>query len=205
MKRKTKVINFFGGPGAGKSVTAMGLTSLLKRLGMSCEYVPEAVKGHVWDSNQRALSCQPKIFGDQLDEIHKVYGHVDFIITDSPLVINLLHDGFGVTEHYKSWIVEVFNMFDNINILLTVDRSKHPYEEKGRYESAERAAEMDKENNDMLNQNNIPFVVFQVHENTIGNISNYIRAQYTSDGKTLRTEEQEKKLVASIFDKRWDI
>ena len=197
-KKRTFVINCFGGPGTGKSVTAMGLTSLLKRLGVSCEYVSEYVKGHVWDNNQRALSCQPTIFGDQLDELHKLDGKVDFIITDSPLPINLLHDGFGVTEHYKAWIVEVFNMFDNINILLTVDRKKIPYEQQGRYESAKRAKEMDKENNQMLIDNNIPFVVFSVGDHTIENISNYIRASYTSDGKTLRTAKQERELVAKI-------
>ena len=150
IKKKSKFVCLFGGPGIGKSATGLELAGLMKKAGMSCEYVPEAVKGHVWDNNQRALSCQPKIFGDQLDELHKLDGKADFIVTDSPLPINLLHNGFGVTEHYKAWIIEIFNMFDNINILLTVDRKTHPYEEQGRYESKERAAEMDNENNQML-------------------------------------------------------
>ena len=208
MKRKTKVINLFAGPGGGKTATGLELAGLMKKIGMSCEYAPEAVKSHVWDNNQRALSCQPKIFGDQLNELHKLDGKCDFIVTDSPLTINLLHNGFGVTQNYKNWIVEIFNMFDNINILITVDRETHKYEESGRYESKERAAEMDIENNKMLIENNIPFVVFKLHENTAQNICNYIRATYTSDGKNLRTEEQEKELVASInkiHKQKWNI
>ena len=217
MKRKTKVINLenikkkskficlFGGPGIGKSATGLEVAGLMKKAGISCEYVPEAVKGHVWDDNKRALSCQPKIFGDQLDELHKLDGKVDFIVTDSPLPINLLHNGFGVTEHYKAWIIEVFNMFDNINILLSVDRKIHPYEEQGRYENKERAAEMDKENNEMLLANKIPFVVFDVHDETSKNILNYIRATYTSDGKNLRTKKQEEELMASIKKQKWNI
>ena len=182
-KRNTKIINFFGGPGIGKSGTAMLLAGLLKSNGVACEYASEAVKGHVWDENKRALDCQPKIFGDQLNELHQLIGKTDYVVTDSPLPINLLHNGFGVTENYKKWIIEVFNEFDNINILLTVDRDKRKYESEGRIESKERAIEMDKENNDMLNNNKIRFVVFDVHENTADNVFNYIAAQYLHDDK----------------------
>lgn len=178
MKKRTKVINCFGGPGTGKTTTALGLTNMLKKQGISCEYVSEYAKDLTWEDNQWGLVCQPAIAGEQIGRLHKVDGKVDFIITDSPLIINLLHDGFGVTENYKKWLVEVFEMFDNINILLTVDRESREYETAGRIESKERAIEMDKENNDLLLRWDVPFATFNVNENTEKNIMNYLKARY---------------------------
>jgi hypothetical protein len=41
---KTKVINLYGGPGVGKSTTAVGLFYLMRRASIKCEYTSEYVK-----------------------------------------------------------------------------------------------------------------------------------------------------------------
>lgn len=178
MKKKTKVINFFGGPGIGKTATALGLTALMKTKGISCEYVSEYAKDLTWEDNKLTLDCQPAIAGEQIKRLHKVDGQVDFIVTDSPLLINLLHPGFGVTDNYKIYLVEVFNMFDNINFLLTADRNNREYEANGRIENKERAIEMDKENIDMINKYNIPFELAEVNDNLTIDIFNFIKEKY---------------------------
>ena len=164
--KKAIVINLFGGPGVGKTATALSLTGLLRKKGISCDYASEGVKDHVYESNLVALDCQPAIAGEQIKRLHRLDKQVKIIITDSPILINTLHPGFGVTELYKSWLVEIHNMFNNFNIVLQVDREKQSYEQKGRTESKERATEMDKENIDMLNSYNVPFETVEVNELT---------------------------------------
>jgi hypothetical protein len=159
--KRTKHICIFGGPGIGKTMTALALTCLLKEKGFSCEYVSEFAKDLTWEEHKVALACQPLIAGEQIFRQHKVDGKVDFVVTDSPLLINLIHPGFGVTDNYKKWLVEVFNMFDNFNILLASERVR-PYETEGRVESKERAIEMDSENLEMLIKNNIKFNIINV-------------------------------------------
>ena len=191
MKKTTKVINLFAGPSGGKSATALELAGILKRKGISCEYVGERAKDLTWEENLLALNCQPAILGDQIARLHRIYGKVDFIVTDSPLLINLLHDGFGVTKLYKKYVVEIFNVFDNENILLVSDRDKRPHESEGRVETKERAKEMDKENAAILNDNKIKFVTFNLHENTAKNIFNYIAASFIRDPNVKAEETNE--------------
>lgn len=173
-KKKTVFISFFGGPGTGKSTTATGLFSLLKKRGKKCEYISEFAKELVWEEHSLALDCQPLIVGEQIFRQHKLDGKLDLVITDSPLIINLLHDGFGVTENYKKWIIEVFNMFHNINFLLVVDRTKRVYEADGRTETEEKALQMDRENLELLINNKIPFIPFSTTENTEIEILKYL-------------------------------
>jgi len=174
---KSLFISLFGGSGSGKSTTAMGLTSKLKKAGYSCEYVSECVKNHVWDKNDLALDCQPSIAGEQIRAMHRLDGKVDIVITDSPILINLLHEGFGVTDNYKKWLLEVHNMFNNLNILLQVDRDKIAYESKGRYESLERAKEMDKENMRLLVGCGQNFKAFDVNSITEENIISFLKEE----------------------------
>lgn len=174
--KKTVTINFFGGPGTGKSTTAAGLFALLKKKGKHCEYISEFAKELVWEEHNLALDCQPLIAGEQIFRQHKLQGKVDVVITDSPLIINLLHNGFGVTENYKKWLVEVFNMFNNVNFLLIVDRESRPYETEGRTESKERALQMDRENIELLTKHKIPFITMSVSENTEVEVLKYLES-----------------------------
>ena len=44
-----KVINFYGGPGTGKSVQAAATYCALKKQGLNCELVTEYAKDKLWD------------------------------------------------------------------------------------------------------------------------------------------------------------
>ena len=174
--KKTVTVNFFGGPGTGKSTTAAGLFTLLKKKGKHCEYISEFAKELVWEEHNVALDCQPLIAGEQIFRQHKLQDKVDVVVTDSPLIINLLHNGFGVTDNYKKWLIEVFNMFNNVNFLLIVDRESRPYETEGRTESKERALQMDRENIELLTKHKIPFITMSVSENTEVEVLKYLES-----------------------------
>ena len=151
VKHKAKVINLFGGSGIGKSTLAAKLFSTLKEKGLECELVTEFAKDLVWEERKQALSCQPYVFGEQLRRQCIVGDKVDYIITDSPLLLSAIHDK-DRDEDFKRYILKTFNKFDNINFLL--NRSV-PYNENGRVETEEQAKEIDNRILNLLNENNI--------------------------------------------------
>lgn len=55
-RSKTICVNFFSGPGAGKSTLAAYVFSKLKMMGVNCELVSEFAKDKVWEKNNEALS-----------------------------------------------------------------------------------------------------------------------------------------------------
>ena len=63
--KKTKIINFFGGPGIGKSTQAAGLFYLMKRDGLSVELTEEFPKVLSWEGNVSGLKDQLYITANQ--------------------------------------------------------------------------------------------------------------------------------------------
>lgn len=143
MVKNMLVVNFFGGPGCGKSTTAAWLFSELKQRRISCEYVTEFAKDLTWEENKNALACQEYVFGNQSYRMHIVKDKVDVLITDSPLPLSIVYNHGRLAENEFNKIVwQVFNMYDNLNIYLT---RPDVYEQTGRNESAEEAFMIDSE------------------------------------------------------------
>jgi nicotinamide riboside kinase len=137
-----KVINLFGGPGSGKSTIAAGLFYRLKMSGCSCEYVTEYAKDLVWSSNYETLSNQIYVFGKQHNKMFRLRNKVDYIITDSPLLLSIY---YAIANNFKSTslknlILEEHDKYDNINIFL--NRVKQ-YDESGRTQTLQQAKDID--------------------------------------------------------------
>jgi len=132
------LVNFFAGPGSGKSTTAAGVFSLLKLHGINCEYVPEFAKDLTWENRYKTLENQIYIFAKQQHRIWRLKGEVDVAITDAPLVQGLVY----VEENpsLTQIVMQQHNEFDNINFLL--NRVK-VYQPKGRFHTVEQAVELD--------------------------------------------------------------
>lgn len=84
-------INFYGGPGSGKSTVAALLYSELKVLQYRTELVREFAKDLVYqgfDLTKSDYNLQLIIFAEQLRREILLDKHVDFIISDSPLFLN---------------------------------------------------------------------------------------------------------------------
>lgn len=97
----TKVINLFGSPNSGKSVAAAGLYYNLKIRHYNCEMVREYVKNWIWEGRHPSQFDQPYIFGQQLKHESMLYGKVDLVITDSPLILAAFYE----------------NLFNNVKII----------------------------------------------------------------------------------------
>ena len=150
---KTTVINLFGGPGCGKSTIAAELFATLKKQGYEVELVTEYAKDKVWEESYKTLENQIYVFSKQLHRMWRLKDKVQFIITDSPLLLSIIYDK-DKNEDLKNLVITKFNSFDNINIV--INRST-VYNQNGRYQNEEQANEIDKEIKELLISHDIPF------------------------------------------------
>ncbi len=156
----TLVVNMLGGSGIGKSTVAAGLYYNMKLQHMNVELVREYVKLLAWQGIKPGQYDQVNIFGEQCKLEHSLYGKVDFIITDSPIVLAPIYEVF---YHGDSMIEEAAIKFLNksanndvkqLNIVL--ERTKG-YDQRGRYQTLEEAMAVDEMVIDFLNKNNMSY------------------------------------------------
>lgn len=152
----SKVINLFAGPGAGKSTTAAGLFYLMKtKLSHKVELVTERAKELVYEGRYEDLADQGALLEEQEARQARLVGKVDYIITDSPLLLGLLYcRGQFATTPFMDRVKQAFNSYDNINFL--IERVK-PYQPYGRRQSEDSARWLDRQAWSMLAALDIPF------------------------------------------------
>jgi hypothetical protein len=178
----SKIINFFGGPGIGKSTQASGLFTEMKKNQMSVEYTYEFPKEVAWEGNVSQLKDQFFISANQHRNISRLYGKVEYIIVDSPIVLGCFYEqrygidypaNFYANTGLSNFLWNMFRQYNNINILLT--RNDETYDTNGRLQNLDEAREIDTDIKETLIINNLPFTEFTVHTNTSLDIFNYIK------------------------------
>jgi len=174
--RGTKVINLFGGPGAGKSTIASGLFYEFKIKDIPCDNPYEFPKQVAWEDNLSQITDQLYILANQHRGLVRSYGKVDFIILDSPLLLSLLYKN-GYTGDYPAkfygdsfdhMVLDLFNSYDNINIFL--ERPEKEFQVEGRFQDQDESLMLDNKLKDILYMYNIPYHSVTVGENTVSDI-----------------------------------
>jgi len=146
-------INFFAGPGAGKSRTAAATFSLFKANHINVELVTEFAKDLTHAEHWNALECQPYVFGEQLWRMERLKS-VDYVITDSPILLSAI---YGYPKYPESWdiaVVDIFKLQENINFFIN---RPDTYSEKGRTQTKEEAMQLDYKIKCLLDGENIAF------------------------------------------------
>ena len=144
------IVNFFGGPGSGKSTAAAALFAALKERHINCELVTEFAKDLIWEENTFALTVQPYIFGNQYYRMVRCADDVGVIITDSPLLLPVVHNNDErCGREFDEMAIAAFRSFDNLSIFL---ERPETYESSGRSETAEEAVRMEKSILDLINK-----------------------------------------------------
>ena len=137
----TKVVNLFGASGVGKSSGAAYIFSQLKMNGISCELVPEYAKDKVWENNKEIFKPENQvyIFGKQSYRISRLIGKVEYIITDSPILLsNVYNKSVVLKKHFEDAVRDCHNSLNNINYIIT--RVK-PFDPNGRNEKTSEEAD----------------------------------------------------------------
>jgi hypothetical protein len=177
------IINFFGGPGIGKSTQSAGLFTEMKKSHMDVELTYEFPKIVAWEENHSAIKDQFYITANQHRNISRLYGKVKYIIVDSPIILGMVYkDRYNdepeypamfYDESFDTFVVTLFKKYNSLNILLT--RNDATYDENGRFQNLQESKEIDDDIKQKLITHDIPFVEFNVNSNTASDIFSYIK------------------------------
>lgn len=157
----TKVINILGGSGIGKSTTAAHLFAEMKYRGMHCELVREYVKMWAWQDKKVGPYDQMYLLGKQSKYESMLYGKVDYVVTDSPLILcpvyELYHSGKITVGEAALNFIESAKLQGVEHVNFVLKRGKK-FDTRGRYDTLEQAIEVDDVVRNYLKDNNIPYV-----------------------------------------------
>lgn len=150
---KTIVVNMFAGPGAGKTTCAWQIASELKKRGYVTEYVPEYAKELVWDKNfdllDGTLEHQKQLLEEQSHRLDRLVGQVDFIVTDSPVLLNAIYYT-GSPEEKKGYTDEVYKRFASYNNFSVFIQRGKSFEQAGRIHDLEQSLKIDQQIEEMF-------------------------------------------------------
>jgi hypothetical protein len=147
--KNTLVVNFFAGPGTGKSTVMAHCFAELKWRGVDCEMSTEFAKDKVWEGSAHILDNQFYVSGKQYHRLKRLKGKVDVILTDSPLLLGMYY-GNKEPKEFGALLLQHFNTFNNLNIFL---ERKKGYNPNGRLQTELQAIEIDKEVMKIVNTN----------------------------------------------------
>ena len=151
--KNTLIVNLFGEAGIGKSTLMARIFSELKVQGYDCEMVTEFAKDLVWEKRNETFKDELYIFAKQNHRLFRVYGKVDIIVTDRPLLLT-----------------NAYYQYNNLNLLL---KRQTVYQENGRNQSEEEAMQIDKIIQDLLEFNGISY--YTVNNNDLDDIIEIIK------------------------------
>lgn len=156
-----RVINLFGGPGAGKSTTAAGLFFIMKsdnEFVDSVELVTEFAKDLTYAERYKELEGNNQLYitSKQHNKLHRLRDQVDYVITDSPIIQSLMYTPKDYFSSFGPFLRELFDSFDNINIF--IKRVKQ-YKTYGRSQTEEESDTIGSRILSFLSNNRIDYSV----------------------------------------------
>jgi hypothetical protein len=169
----TTVINLFAGPGAGKSTTAAGLFHVMKVEGMKAELVTEYAKDLTYSKRWGCRTNQVTMLGKQFERLWRLKDQVDWIVTDSPLLMQL---AYLKGDFNRAWLGDAirgsFRMFDNVNFRVMRDK---PYQQLGRDQDEKAARRLDLAILNMLHNEGVHYLDVRGSASAPTNILHYLK------------------------------
>jgi len=150
-----RVINLFGGPGAGKSTTAASVFVELKCRGLNVELVTEYAKDLTWEARHNVLSDQVYILAKQHRRIARLEGKVDWVVTDAPFILGLVYTPEDYLRNFEPLLMELWNQYENNCFLL--ERGDIKFHQAGRNQNLEQAKEIDATLRNLLETRGVDF------------------------------------------------
>lgn len=160
-----RIINCFAGPGTGKSSISAGLFYKMKLLEYKVELVQEYAKDMTYEKRSNILEDQLYVFAKQARRLERLKGHVDYVITDSPLLLSIIYN--TKSKILNDLIEETYNSYNNMNFLL---KRVKKYQTYGRNQTEEEAKEIDLKVSKMLIEKKYWFYSIDANETAVDNI-----------------------------------
>lgn len=177
MSFSTKIINFVGGPGSGKTAMCSLLFAELKMKGRCVEYIPEIAKTLVWTKEYDLLNNQHYVSMRQYELLKAVVGKVEYILTDGPLLHGIYYnrhnqDNFCDVVKVENMILKMMNEFDHIYI--HVVKGDFHYEHAGRLQTEEESIIISMEILNILKSLHQPYIQIKSGKPALDEILRYI-------------------------------
>lgn len=153
-----KIINLLGGPGSGKSTTAAGLFYRLKLIEHKAELVTEYAKDLTYEKRFMTLENQIYVFAKQLHRIDRVKDQVDYVITDSPILLSCIYDKGILPASFEQLVIDMWKRDDNV--IFYMNRPV-VYQEYGRNHSYEQAVKVDGFTKLFIEKHNLDYSVIE--------------------------------------------
>lgn len=172
------LINFVGAPSCGKSTISALTFVKLKTSHKSSELVQEYAKQLVWAENYEDLSNQWYVSKKQYEMLRAVYGKVNYLITDSPLILGMHYnryhkDNVCDVKKTEKMILSKMTEFNNVYIFLKRNKTI-PYEKTGRIHDEQQSMEIEKNLKNLLDELNLQYLEITSDINNIDCILEYI-------------------------------
>lgn len=180
-------INLFGGPGSGKSTAAADIFSFIKTCIASgstqienIELVTEWCKPLAYAHQTAQGFDQLRWFTEQLKSEENYLRHRNFIVTDSPLLLNTYYATEGQYTYTKE-LISIAKQFEAAypSINFWISRGDRRYNRQGRYQTEEQAKQIDEKMQKFLKDtSNKPIFIIPASETK--NLPMYINAMYNN-------------------------
>lgn len=146
------VINLYGGPCSGKSTIMAGVFYKLKKIGLNVEMSPEFVKDSVYDGNPYPFKDQIYVFANMLKRLRQFDGKVDYVVTDAPLLMNLVYAENESDSFYKL-VRNEYDKYNNYAYILR--RGSVKYQNNGRVNTKKESYRIQRAIENILENQNI--------------------------------------------------
>jgi nicotinamide riboside kinase len=178
-----RIICLWGGPGTGKSTTAAGVFSGLKKLNYNVELNREYIKDWVWEKRELIDGDQVYITAKQArkERIYMKQG-LDFIITDSPLALTTFYGNIydkyekehgackQIVKQHWSFCRDHGYKVDHFFLTRAME-----YQAAGRFQTEEQAKALDIQLKTFLKEYPINYVEVACDENVEDNILEFYK------------------------------
>ena len=142
----TLLVNFLGAPSSGKTSLSAELFAYMKAQDINVEYTSEYVKGWAWEGKTVGPFDQFYIFGKETHNQSRLFNKVDFIISDSPVMLTAFYHVFYNEDEALNDVCQNFYRLAkekaNIKVINFFLPRKKEYITRGRFQTEAEANEV---------------------------------------------------------------
>lgn len=163
------VVELFGGPGIGKTTFAAKLFAAIKDdRTYTVELVQEYVKTWAWEKRDIGVPEQIYLTAKQMRNESRLYGKVDIIVTDAPVVLGAYYSSVYLNPTVSEPLLQLYKSVEwdhnggylaapSKRLRVFLNRVK-PYDPRGRFQDEAEARDVDYDLRRFLQDNALSYI-----------------------------------------------